>query len=128
MPLARERLHVDKRVVETGRVTVRTRVAEEQTWVREELAREDVQVERIDIGREVDEVPQVRTEGDTLVIPIYEEIVVVEKRLVLQQEIRLTRRTETRIVEQPVTVRRLEPEVVRQDVPGTSTPDPEDYR
>jgi uncharacterized protein (TIGR02271 family) len=33
-----------------------------------------------------------RQEGDTLIIPVYEEILVVEKRLVLKEEIRITKR------------------------------------
>jgi uncharacterized protein (TIGR02271 family) len=128
VPLAHERVRIDKRVVETGRVTVQTKVRTEETWLREELAREDVQVEWVDIDREVDEVPQVRTEGNTLVVPLYEEVLVVEKRLVLRQELHIHRRTSVDVVEEPVTVRRLEAEVVRDRGDGTSTPPTEDFQ
>jgi stress response protein YsnF len=113
IPIAHEEARVLKRVVETGRVRVRTSVEETPTWVREELAREDVQVEWIDIGREVDEVPAVRTEGDTLIVPIFEEVLVIEKRLVLRQEIRLTRRMVTEPFEEEVALRRTRADVER---------------
>jgi uncharacterized protein (TIGR02271 family) len=127
-PLAHERVRVDKRVVETGRVTVRTNVQEHETWVQEELAREDVQVEWVNVDREIDEIPPVRTEGDTLIIPLFEEVLVVEKRLVLRQEIHVRRHMELRTFEEPVTVRRLTAEVTREGGPGTPPPDPKDSR
>jgi stress response protein YsnF len=106
IPLAQERLRVDKKIVERDRVVVKTHVDERTAWVREELAREDVQVTWVDIDREVDEPPAVRTEGDTIIIPLFEEVLVVERRLVLRQEIHLTRKRSTERFDQPVTLRR----------------------
>ena len=57
------------------------------------LRDQDVEVERVPIGRVVEHPPETRQEGDTLVISIVEEILVVERRLVLKEEIRV-RRTE----------------------------------
>jgi len=84
-----------------------------------------VQVRWIDIGREVESVPEVRTEGDTLIIPLFEEVLVVEKRLVLRQEIHLTRRMVSEPFEQEVVLRRTEAEVEREPGSGTANPDPE---
>jgi uncharacterized protein (TIGR02271 family) len=123
--IAHERMRVDKRMVETGRVTVRTTVQEQEAWVKQELAREDVQVERVPIDREVDVIPQVRTEGDTLIVPIFEEVLVVEKRLVLREEIHLRRKMKLTQFEKPFTVRRTVAHVEREGGAGTSTPDPE---
>jgi stress response protein YsnF len=53
IPLVEERVSATKREVETGRVRVRTRVEERQELVRAELARDEVDVERVAIGREV---------------------------------------------------------------------------
>jgi hypothetical protein len=55
----------------------------------------------------------VRYEGDTMVIPIFEEVLVVEKRLVLKEEIRVTRRRTSFRSPQRVTLRREVPTVER---------------
>jgi len=47
LPLAEERLSIRKPAVETGRVRVRTVVQENEQPVREHLAREDVQIQRV---------------------------------------------------------------------------------
>jgi uncharacterized protein (TIGR02271 family) len=51
-----------------------------------------VTVERITLGQPIDAVIAPRQEGDTLIIPVLEEMLVVEKRLVLKEEIRITKR------------------------------------
>jgi uncharacterized protein (TIGR02271 family) len=118
IPIAHERLRVDKRVVETGRVRVRTGVESHDAWVRDELAREDVQVEEVEVNREVTEIPEVRTEGDTLIIPVFEEVLVVEKRLMLRKEIRLKRRMVTKPFEKAVPLRRTTVDIERAAAPG----------
>ena len=56
------------------------------------MTRETVEVDRVAVGRYVDGPEAPRQEGDTLVVPVFEEVLVVEKRLVLKEEIRITRR------------------------------------
>jgi stress response protein YsnF len=47
---------------------------------------------------------EVRHEGNTTIIPIYEEVLVVEKGLMLKEEIRITKRTtETHQPQQVIT-------------------------
>jgi uncharacterized protein (TIGR02271 family) len=121
IPIAREQLVVDKKTVETGRVRVTTRVDERTAWIDEELAREDVHAEWVDVNRETDAVSEIRTEGDTLIIPLYEEVLVVEKRLVLRQELRLTRRMATRPYQAEIPLRRMHADVERVEPSGTPT-------
>jgi hypothetical protein len=59
-----------------------------------ELFREGYSIERVQIDRIVAEPPVQRQEGDTLILPVVEEVLVVEKRLMLREEIRITRRRE----------------------------------
>ena len=59
--------------------------------VEEDLARESVVVEWVAIDRIVDAVPPVRQEGDVTIVPVVEEVVVVERRLVLKEEVHLRR-------------------------------------
>ena len=48
-------------------------------------------VERVPVDQFVDEAPQVRTEGDVTIIPVLEERYVLEKRLVLVEELHIRR-------------------------------------
>jgi stress response protein YsnF len=66
------------------------------------LLRDQLAVEHVPVGRVVAEsdMPQMRYEGDTLVVPVFEEVLVVQKQLLLKEEVRITRhRTEVRIPE-----------------------------
>ncbi len=118
IPVIAEDLTVDKRVVETGRVRLSKVVrAEEQTFD-VPVMQEDVSVERVRVDRVVDAAPEVRQEGDTLIIPLVEEVVVVEKRLMVREEVRVTRRR--REVQEPhsVTLRQEDVKVERLPVQG----------
>jgi stress response protein YsnF len=77
-----------------GRVLVHKRVETHPVEERIELEHEVVEVEHVPIGEDIDEVPPVRQEGDTTVVPVVEEILVVEKRLRLVEEVRITKRVE----------------------------------
>lgn len=97
IPLAREELHVGRRRVETGRVVVRKTLREREEVVDLPLLKEEVEVERVPVSRVVSGPVSIRNEGDMVVVPLVEEVLVVEKRLVLREELRIRRRrTETR--------------------------------
>lgn len=117
LQLVEERLVVRKDQVETGRVRIRTVVDETIEHVREVLFSQEAVVERVAIGRDIDHVPQPRWEGDLLIVPVVEEVLVVEKRLRLVEEVRLrVQRFETG-VEEAVTLR-SERAVVERGRPG----------
>lgn len=114
VPVVEEELAVGKRERVTP-VRVRTVVREREEVVDEPLHHETVEVERVPVGRQVDGPVESRTEGDTVIIPVLEEVLVVEKRLVLKEELRITlRRTEERF-RQTVTLRSEEAIVERED-------------
>ncbi|KQS75186.1 hypothetical protein ASG25_20725 [Rhizobium sp. Leaf384] len=83
------------------------------------LAGETVDISREPIGKEVDRIPQLRVEGDVTIIPVVEEIVVVEKRLVLVEEIRIRRLATSEDVQIPVTLRKQRAVVERIDEPAS---------
>ena len=92
IPLAEEAVSVSKREVETGRVQVALTTETRTVIARETLRGRRVEVERVPVGRTLAEgeaPPQSREEGDTLVVPLVEEVAVVVKRLVLREEVRL---------------------------------------
>jgi len=106
LPLLEEELQVGKRTVETGRVRIRTLVETVEEAARAVLDGERVEVERIAVDRVVDQAPSIRTENGVTIVPVLEEIMVVEKRLVLKEEIHIRRRPTTETVEVPVTLRK----------------------
>jgi hypothetical protein len=68
-----------------------------EVLVDESLFSEEVSVERVPVNRIVDTPAEIRQEGDTTVFPVMEEVITVQKRLLLKEEVRITRkRTELR--------------------------------
>jgi uncharacterized protein (TIGR02271 family) len=106
LPVVQEELDVDKRVVETGVVRVRTSTREHEEIVHMPLEREDVIVERVAVGRPVDAPLDVRHEGDVMIVPVHEEVLVVHRQLVLKEELHIRRRISTADAAQPVVLRR----------------------
>lgn len=114
IPIVEEQLRIDKREVVTGRVRVRTEVDTIEELARASLDAETVEVQRIPVDRIVDVAPTVRTEGDVTIVPVFEEIMVVEKRLVLKEELHIRRRRTSKDVEVPVTLRKQRAVVERR--------------
>jgi stress response protein YsnF len=85
------------------------------------VQRESVEVTRVPIDRMVDIAPEVRTEGDVTIVPVVEEVLVVEKRLLLKEELHIRRRVETETVEVPVTLRKQRA-VVEREAPDDPRP------
>jgi stress response protein YsnF len=117
LPIVEETLHLGKRLVETGRVRVSLSTSVEEEILRDTLRTRHAEVERVPIGRAVTEVPRVRQEGDVVIIPVVEEVLVVEKRLVLKEEIHLRLVSEDVEVEQTAT-RRVQHAVVERLPPA----------
>jgi uncharacterized protein (TIGR02271 family) len=111
-----ERLEVGRQVVDTGpTLRLRKQVQEVPAQVDETVAHEYVDVQRVPVGRVVDAAPDVRQEGDVMVVPVVEERLVTRKELVLVEEIRLTRRREVRDVSADVSLRQERVVVERLD-------------
>jgi len=113
LPLLAEEISVAKRQVVTGRVLASTITREEEKLVDELLASEQVEIERVPVGRPVDWAPPVREEGDTVIIPVVEEVLVVERRLLLKEEVRVRRVRKEERHQERVKIRRQEVEVTR---------------
>jgi uncharacterized protein (TIGR02271 family) len=122
--LAEEQVEIGKREVERGRIIVRTRVDIRDECAEVELRQDEVSVERVPIGRVVDVPPQTREEHGVLIVPVLEEQVVVTTRLVLKEEIRITKRGRVEVVREPVQLRSEQADVIRLDGqdPGPTTP------
>lgn len=118
LPVVQEELEVGKRVVDSGRgVRVQRRTVERTQVVDEPLLEETVEVVRIPVGTLVDSAapPVPRQEGDTYIVPVLEEVLVVERRLRLKEEVRITRHQREMHAPQSVVVKSYEVQVERFD-------------
>ena len=116
IPLSEETLHLDKRRVTTGRVRISTKTDVVEELARASLDREAVEVTRVPVDRIVDQAPAIRTENDVMIIPIMEEVLVVEKRLLLKEELHVRKTTTQEDVELPVELRKQRAVVERVSV------------
>ena len=94
IPVVQEELQVGVARVDTGRgVRVHKAVTEQAHNIDETLLRDAVDVRRVPIDKIValSDAPSARQEGDTYIVPILEEVLVVEKRVRIKEEIHITR-------------------------------------
>jgi uncharacterized protein (TIGR02271 family) len=113
IPIIHEELEIGKRKVETGGVRIQKSVREEEQTVDVPILREKVEVERIRVEKPVDGPVPVRHVGDTIIVPIVEEVLVVQKQLRLVEELHI-RKTRTETHEpQKVVLRKAEATVER---------------
>ena len=114
-PLHAEDLTVSKRQIAGDMVQVGTVARETESLVDEMLNHERVQIDRIPVGRQVDAVPPIRQEGDTTILPVVEETVVVERRLILTEEIHIRRLHVSERHQEAVILRKQEAVITRID-------------
>lgn len=95
IPVWQEELNIDTQVVDTGKgVRISKRVLERGEKVDLSLLHDEIKVEHVPIGRYVadGQIPLSRQDGDTYIIPVLEEILVVEKKLYLKEEVHVIKR------------------------------------
>jgi stress response protein YsnF len=119
IPVIAEEAVVLKRQVPGGRVRISKVVREREETVHTTLAHQETDVTRVPVGEFVSEPEQTRQEGDTLIVPVYEEVLVVEKRLRLRERLIITKRLVETDQDEPVVLRAEEAFVERLE-PGAS--------
>ena len=123
IPVLEETARVDVRQQVIGRTRVTTQTQMTTEDVEASLETHSVSVTRVPVGRDLDPdepLPVAREDGDTTILPVFEEVLVVEKRLRLVEEVHITRSVETEDVRVPVTLRRQTASIDRDD-PGDNT-------
>jgi uncharacterized protein (TIGR02271 family) len=115
--LHEEQLSVTSERVVSGRVRISTKTHEHEALVDELLASEHVEIHRQPVDRHVSIMPEVRTEGDVIIVPVVEEKLFVERRLVLKEEIHVRRVRETERFQDRVVLRSQEA-VIDREPPG----------
>ena len=108
-----ETANVDKKTVTSGKVIIHKKVHEEEETVAVPVAQEELEIKKVAVNKYVDTVPVARQEGDTMIIPVVKEVVVIEKKLLLIEEVHVTKHILQQTQEQTVPLRREEIEIER---------------
>ncbi len=103
-----EQVHIDKQVIEKSKVRLSKKVHEENETVSVSVKSEEVKVEKLEVNKYVDEVPQVRYEGNTMIVPVMKEVLVIEKKLLLVEEFHITKYITTKEEEKTIPLRKEE--------------------
>lgn len=113
VPVIKEELQLDKNLVETGRVKLIKKVTEKLTDYSIPLNIETVIVERFPLNKLIDGPRETRYEGDTTIIPVIKEEWVLQKQLVLVEEIHITRHRQETLASGQILLKEESIEVVR---------------
>jgi len=116
IPIIEEKVTVGKKVVETAHVTLSKIVSDSIKSFDIPLQNEEIVIKRVPKNELVDTMPAAsRYEGEIMIIPVLKEVAVIEKRVMLVEEIHITKlkteKTETREVavrKEEVNIKRTE--------------------
>ncbi len=92
VPVIQEEVKVGKRPKRSGVLRVRKRVHDREELVEQPLLKEEAVVTRVPVNRYLETPAEIREEDGVIIVPLMEEVAVVEKRLLLKEEIRIQRR------------------------------------
>jgi stress response protein YsnF len=92
IPVVEETARVTKRAVSRGTVRVAKVVTEHEEVVDTSTIADEIEIERVARDVILKKPAKPRREGDTLIVPVMQEITVVEKRLVLVEELYIRRK------------------------------------
>ena len=119
IPVIHEKLIADKKSIETGKVLISKKVVKETSSIDQKLIAEQVVINRKEINQYVDAAPPaVRQEGDVTIISVVKEVLVVEKKLMLVEEIHVTKQKTEVNEHQEITLRREQVDITK-DSSGT---------
>ena len=116
IPLFEETVSVSKRVVPTSKVQVSRVTHSQEHLIDELLQHEQIEIERTAVNKPIDTMPSIRQEEDIIVIPVVEEVVRVERSLLLKEEVRIRRIRTTERFQESVTLRKQEAVINRLPV------------
>ncbi len=118
IPLVSEEVHPGTRQVVTGGVRVIKHVVPHEEILQQELRHDQVEVRRVQLNRQVGGPQTPRQEGDTLIVPLMEEVLQVRRVWVLKEEVHIRRVTQSEVRQERVVVSCEEAEVERLDAAG----------
>jgi stress response protein YsnF len=118
LPLYGEDTVITRRTLEKARVRASRTTHIREKVVEEQITHELVEVHRVPMNVTVATVPPTRQEGDTTIMSVVEEVVFVERRLVLKEEVHLRRVRKVERFVETVALREQIAVVTRTEISG----------
>ncbi len=118
IPVVHESFELGKETVETNKIRISKKVTEQQTEVAIPLTSEAYEINRVPINQVVLNPPEIRHEGDTMIIPVVKEVLIVEKRFEIIEEIHIIKRITEKTETQYINLRQEEVQIERTPVTG----------
>jgi uncharacterized protein (TIGR02271 family) len=115
IPVVEEEVAIEKQQTVTGRVQIRKTVEEREEVIDTPIMYDEVHIQRVKHNQLVQEPATHRQEGETFILPVHKEVLVVEKRLMLVEEIHITKRQREEHMQDTVTLRKENVSVDRVD-------------
>lgn len=117
IPVIEEQVKINKKVVETAKVRVSKVVHENVESFEIPVIEEHVSVERITKNELVDKTPpSIRYEGNVMIISVLKEVAVVEKRIMLVEEVRITKSQTQKTETHTIPLRKEEVDITRTQI------------
>ena len=91
MQVCQEELKIKKRRIPVKKLSIRKRTKYTDFKSEIPLVSEQLSYTEVPFNTEVEQIPEVRQEGDTTIIPVIKEIPIISKKIVLIKEIHITR-------------------------------------
>src|SRR5215210_3350743 len=116
IPIIEEQLVVTKEQIETGKVHIKKRVVEEQVSVNIPVVQEGYHIERRAGAKALlTEHPPTRYEGENIIIPVVREVLVIEKRYEVLEEVHVIQTKSETPHLQEITLRKENVEIKREN-------------
>lgn len=117
IPVLEEEIKITKKVIDTGVVNISKTIKESTEHIDIPLSSEEIIVNRVPKNELIDTMPAAsRYEGDVMIIPVLKEVAVVEKRMILVEEIHISKIKSEKTETQEVVVRKEEVNITRTDL------------
>jgi uncharacterized protein (TIGR02271 family) len=89
VPIHEERLRVTVEPVDLGELRIHRTVEHVPQTVTQSVERDELEIERVPLDRLLDQPVEPYRDGEWLVVPVMEEVLVVTRQLVLTEEVRI---------------------------------------
>lgn len=113
IPVIEEQVVISTKKVEKGSILVDKKVKTEEVSIEVALANESYNIQRIPKNEYLEKVPVTRHEGDTTIIPVVREVMV--KKLLLTEEIRITKNVQVSQEAKKINLRKEEITITRKE-------------
>lgn len=117
IPVLEEHVKITKKLIERARVNISKTVHENTESFEIPLKEEEIDVKRIPKNELLDTMPAAsRYEGDVMIIPVLKEVAVIEKRIMLVEEIHVFKKQTEKNETLDVALRKEEVKVTRTEL------------